>query len=849
LRVPIGVGEQHQPVELDLKEAAAQGMGPHGLCVGATGSGKSEFLRSLVLALALTHAPQTLNMVLVDFKGGATFGGLSRLPHVAATITNLAEDLTLIDRMQSALTGELTRRQQMMADAHVKDVWEYERLRESRPELEPIPALFLCIDEFSEMLSAKPDLLDVFLQIGRIGRSCQVYLLLASQRLEEGRLRGLETNLAYRIGLRTFSAAESRAAIGVPDAYGLPAIPGSGYLKQSDQRTRFRSIYVSGPYRPGRPGGDHDADGDGLPPSLLDVLVDRMAGEGPKARPVWLPPLGRPVPIDELLPPLQATNARGLTAVGEHGGYLAAPVGVVDRPFDQRYDHLYVDLAGGSGHVAVVGGPQSGKSTLLRTLIMSMALTHTPIEAQFYCLDFGGGGLAVLAGLPHVGGVAGRLQADEVRRTVAELELIVDRRERRFRELGIDTMGGYRERRRSGMLLDDPHGDVFLVIDGWMTLRQEFEAAEQAVLRLANRGLSFGVHVVIAATRWAEIRPAVKDLLGTRLELRLGSPDESEVDRRSARNVPGDQPGRGINTERDHFLAALPCISAAVPSRDPLVDLAEGVRATVAAVADGWRGPKAPKVRLLPELLRYADLELPPEPRRPGLIPLGVNEEELATVFLDVDDEPHFVAFADAESGETNLLRTIVRGIMTRYPPDEAKILLVDYRRSLIGQVDSGHELGYAVSGPLLTDMIRDVHQVMTNRLPNADVTAEQLRQRSWWTGPELFVVVDDYDLVAIGGSPNPLQPLSEFLPLAKDVGLHLIVARRTGGAGRAVYDPVIGRLRELGTPGLVGNGSRDEGTLWGQVRPAPQPPGRGMLISRRSGSQSVQIAWCEQVR
>ncbi|HKN99698.1 MAG TPA: type VII secretion protein EccCb [Pseudonocardiaceae bacterium] len=838
-KVPIGVGDRNQLVQLDIKEAAMGGMGPHGLCVGATGSGKSELLRTLVLALALTHSPQTLNMVLVDFKGGATFHSLARLPHVVGTITNLAEDLSLVDRMHDALLGELARRREILAAAGVKELWEYETLRQSRPDLEPLPALFICIDEFSEMLLAKPDFLDVFLQIGRAARSYQVHLLLASQRLEEGKLRGLDTSLSYRIGLRTFSASESRLAIGVPDAYELPARPGSALLAvQGEQPTRFRSTYVSGPYR------DDHPEADGLVPTLLDVLVDRLAEHGLPGRPVWLPPLDRPVPLGGLLPPLVVTAERGLTAAGPDTGSLTVPIGVVDRPAEQSQDALTVDLSGGSGHVAVVGGPQSGKSTLLRTLIMATALTHTPAEVQFYCLDFGGGLLTALAGLPHVGGVAGRLEAEKVRRTVAELELIVDRRERRFLELGIDTMAAYRLRRQHD-LFDDPHGDVFLVIDGWQTVRQEFETVDMAVVRLAGRGPSYGVHVVVTASRWAEIRPALKDLLRTRLELRLGEPAESEVHRRIARNVPDDRPGRGITADGHHFLAALPRIDDE-PAGDPTADLLDQLRHTVTNVAANWHGPVAPRVRLLPDRLPYADLPLAEEVPRPGLIPVGVNEDELATVFIDFDADPHFVAFADTESGKTNLLRTIVRGITTHYRPTKALILLVDYRRTMLDFVNSEHVLGYAASGEQLTGIVRDVRGALAKRLPGPHVTPDQLRDNSWWRGPKLFVVVDDYDLV-VTASGNPLQPLSEFLAQAKDIGLHMIVARRTGGASRSTFDPIIGRMKEIGTPGWVGNGSRDEGALWGgSVRPTPQPPGRGVLVTRKRAPQQVQLAWLD---
>jgi S-DNA-T family DNA segregation ATPase FtsK/SpoIIIE len=122
-------------------------------------------------------------------------------------------------------------------------------------------------------------------------------------------------------------------------------------------------------------------------------------------------------------------------------------------------------------------------------------------------------------------------------------------------------------------------------------------------------------------------------------------------------------------------------------------------------------------------------------------------------------------------------------------------------------------------------------------------VTAEQLRNRSWWKGPELFVLVDDYDLVATQGG-NPLTLLIDFLPQARDVGLHVVIVRRSGGASRALYDPVIQRLRDLATPGLVMSGSKDEGALLGDVKPSVQPPGRGQLVSRRSGVALVQVAW-----
>jgi S-DNA-T family DNA segregation ATPase FtsK/SpoIIIE len=862
LRVPIGVDAHGAAVLLDLKESAQGGAGPHGLCVGATGSGKSELLRALVLGLATTHASDELNLVLVDFKGGATFLGLAGLPHVSAVITNLADELTLVDRMADALAGEITRRQELLrAAGNLAGVTEYAALRRQRerdggPVPPPLPALVVVVDEFSELLAQRPELVDLLVTIGRLGRSLGLHLLLASQRLDEGRLRGLESHLSYRIGLRTFSAAESRAVLGVPDAHLLPPTPGAAYLATgTDELVRFRAAYVSGPgdvapaasgpgtraravpFRAARvelPGGPPVvAEAEERPaPTVLDTMIAALTGDGPPAHRVWLPPLDTPPPLDAVLGAVTPRPGRGLAA--PDGGALRVPVGLVDRPYQQRRDPLVLDLSGSAGHLAVVGGPRAGKSTALRTAVLALSLTHTPVELGVHVLDFGGGALTALSGLPHVGTLADRQQVDLVRRVVAELAAVLARRERLFRDEGIVSVAEFRARRAAGGLADEPATDLLLVVDGYLVLRGEFEDLEARLLPLAAQGLSYGLHVAITASRWSELRPALKDLLGSRLELRLGEPSESEVERRRAAAVPG-RPGHGLAPD-----------GAAMVLAAPQLDRGPGAVDLVAAVADAWDGPAVPPVRLLPDRLDHG--RLPPVSPGSTSIPVGVDEEGLVPVAIDFDAEPHLVCFADAESGKTALLRLLAHGITTASPPDRSRVVVVDYRRGLLDAVPASHLIGYASTPDAVAEAARELAASLRGRLPGPDVTPRELRARSWWSGPEVYVLVDDYDLVAPTGAgvaaAHPLLPLLEFLPQAKDVGLHLVVARRSGGAGRALFDPILGRLRELAAPGLVMNGNPDEGALVGTVKPAPQPPGRGILVDRRRGPRRVQLAW-----
>ncbi|MEW1645703.1 type VII secretion protein EccCa [Streptomyces sp. NPDC091219] len=873
LRVPIGLGEDGRPVMLDLKEAAQEGMGPHGLCVGATGSGKSELLRTLVLGLAVTHSSETLNFVLADFKGGATFAGMAQMPHVAAVITNLADDLTLVDRMGDSIRGELNRRQEMLRDAgNYANIHDYEKARAAGAPLQPIPSLVLVIDEFSELLTAKPDFIEMFVQIGRIGRSLGVHLLLASQRLEEGRLRGLETYLSYRVGLRTFSAAESRAALGVPDAYELPNVPGSGFLKYgTDEMVRFKAAYVSGTYRSGssqagfgagqlpvdrRPvlftaaevpvqytavprqrSESPDVD-DALADTVLDVIVRRLEAQGPAAHQVWLPPLDSPPSLDGLLPGLTAVQGRGLTQPGYEGaGRLVVPVGLVDKPYEQRRDHLWVDFSGAAGHMQIVGGPQSGKSTLLRSLICSFALTHTPHEVQFYGLDFGGGGLASVAGLPHVGGIGSRLDPEKVRRTVSEVYGVMTRREEYFRAAGIPSIAEFRSRRARGQIpvTDQPWGDVFLVIDGWGNFRADYEGLEAAVLDIAARGLGFGIHLVLTASRSMEVRANLKDHLMNRLELRLGDTMDSEIDRKVAVNVPTGVPGRGVSPQRLHFMAAVPRIDGLVSDSD----LADATQALAAEVSRHWEAPGAPEVRLLPRELPAE--QLPSGDRLPQRgVAFAIDENNLEPVFVDFEQDPFFLVFGESESGKSNLLRLLIKQVTERYSGDEAKLFVIDNRRALLDATPSSHLAEYIPMSNAMDHHMVALADLMRRRTPTADVTARQLRERSWWQGPTVYVVVDDYDLVSTS-SGNPLGNLTEMLPFARDVGVRFIIARSSAGAGRAAYEPFMQRMQELGAQGVVLAGDPGEGDVLGGVRPRPMPVGRGVFVSRKRGKPLVQ--------
>ncbi|MCE6996885.1 type VII secretion protein EccCa [Saccharothrix sp. S26] len=852
LRVPLGVGETGKPVVLDLKEAAQHGMGPHGLCVGATGSGKSELLRTLVLALAATHAPEQLAMVLVDYKGGATFAPFTALPHVAGLITNLSADATMVERAYQSIEGEVDRRQQLLSDADkssdIRAYHEWRAKRGDRDEWPPLPHLLVLIDEFGELLTAKPEFVDLFLRIGRVGRSIGVHLLLSSQRVEQGKLRGLDTYLSYRIGLRTLSEMESRTVLDNPDAFHLPSLPGTGYLKVDvTHYEKFKSAYVSGPLVDGeaeaapvtgplvRPALEWGRVETAAPaaapaptragggPTLMSTVVGRLAGAADRVPAIWLPPLPAAVALDRAAGGYDVTpdGVRLRAAAGD----ARVPVGVLDDPARQWQGPWLLDLSSGGGHLLLVGGPGSGKSTALRTITLGLAASRTPTDVGVYGIDLLGNGLRPLENLPHVGGVAGRDNRERVRRTVDEVHAMLSERERLFALYQWDTVA---DLRAAPDVPDRPTCiEVVLLIDGYGQLSAEFEELETKVHDLLTRSGRYGIHVVATARRWNEVRNAQQHAFANRVELRMADPSESNIDAKAAKQIPPNNPGRAITSTKLHGQFALPRLDS-VP--DPT---GSGLAAAAATIRSAWVGPVPPEVRVLPPVLR-ADLLAGAAPEA-GSVAFGVFEEDFTPAVLDLfGRDQHLLVLGDSGAGKTNLLRLVAADLAGRFAEDRIVFAVYDPRGGLRDAVPEELNGGYATNAIEAQKLTAAVCEELTERVEN---------RRS---GPRVVLLVDDYDVLSASGT----QPLGGFVPFVasgRDIGLHVVMARRVAGASRGLFEPFTMNVRESGCLSLVMSGDRSEGLLFTGVRPTSLPVGRAQHVRPGDPVRIVQTAYLDQ--
>ena len=789
LEAVIGAEPTGRRLTLALSEAAAGGSGPHGILVGATGSGKSELLRTLTLSLAAVHSPELLNLVLMDFKGGAAFAGLAELPHVAGVVTNLAEDFGRIERARDALRAEVERRQEVLRAAGVESIRALHAGGTGQ-----LPYLLVVVDEFGELLTACPEFIDTFTTIGSVGRSLGIHLLLATQRLDEGRIRRLEPHLRYRIALRTNSVQESRSVLDSPAAFELPSTPGLGLLRVDDGLVRFRAAVVG---------------------AELSALVQYASGGAARARPVWLDPLPELVRLHDL---------SEIGPGGRSGSKPAArqiALGLVDLPRRQRQVPLVYDWRGAGGNLAIAGAPRSGKSQLLQTLVVALTDGRSPDDVHIYGADLGGGVLTGLSGLPHVGAVVGGGDPAGVARLLGDIQAVIDERANRGWGAGADP-------------------DVFLLVDDLGQLRQTVPDLDGRLTLIANHGQRHGVHMVITANRWMDVRPQLLDAFGTRFELRLGDPADSMAGRRRGLEVPAEVPGRGLTRDGHLFQAAL--AGWVSTDSEPFPDY--GPESRTEGVAELIRGAEAAAGRRrAPALSHLTQVVRAPSPGQGAAFALGLSEFRSAPVELDLMAPGiHFLAYGDAGSGRSGLLSRMLTHLAGAGTVAETGggvpplVHLVDPTRRLADLARVLRPASYAVSAAAAGRLAVELAASLILRLPGDELDEPTPLP----AGPAHFLVIDDYDRLLQAGS-GPFSPLVDLIGWAADVGFHVILARRVGGAARGAFEPFMQRLREADPIGLVLSGSAEEGPVLAGVTAGRWVPGRGVLVTPGSPPAVVQ--------
>jgi DNA segregation ATPase FtsK/SpoIIIE, S-DNA-T family len=664
------------PFRIDLKRD-----GPHGLVAGTTGSGKSEFLQTLVVSLALANRPWAMNFVLIDYKGASAFADCERLPHTVGMVTNLDGHLT--ERALASLDAELERREHVLRDLGAADVdsaWERDGERAAAAGL---ARLVLVIDEFAELVQELPEFVAGLIRIARVGRSLGVHLILATQRPAGVVSSEMRANTGLRVGLRMEDKHDSSEVLEAPDAAAISrSTPGRGFVRTGGSATivQFQTARVAGRRRgategvpPPRvvpapwnrlgypPPASAQAEVPSTTATDLHALVEmvRTAAERvgePEPRRPWLAPLPDAVTLDEISPP-----AAGV------GAGTAAVFGIEDIPALQAQRPATYDLSTG-GHLLVIGAARSGRSTALRTLAASLARSTSPSDLHLYGLDFGNGALLPLQNLPHCGGVVMRAETDRAERLVSRLGAEVARRQQVLARSGFADISEQRAASAPAERL--PH--LVVLLDRWEGFLGQFppDTASEvpgALARLVREGLGAGLRLVIAGDR-SLLSDRLASLVDEKLILRLSDRNDFRLANISPKTVPEEmRPGRALRGDSgiEVQFALLAADSSGPGQAEALRRVAEE---TAARWPEGERHHLPFRVDAMPSTISFDEawsLAGGVRPASPLWALAGVGGDELTAHGVDLGAEGGgFVIGGPAKSGRSTALVAMARSLL-----------------------------------------------------------------------------------------------------------------------------------------------------------------------------------------
>ncbi|MBB2975118.1 S-DNA-T family DNA segregation ATPase FtsK/SpoIIIE [Microbacterium endophyticum] len=716
--------------------------GPHGLVGGTTGSGKSEFLQTLVASLAVANSPAEMNFVLVDYKGGAAFKDCSALPHTVGMVTDL--DAHLVERALTSLSAELRRREHLLSETGAKDIEDYQDLA-TRRDLTPIPRLLVVVDEFASLARELPDFVTGLVNLAQRGRSLGIHLILATQRPSGAVSPEIRANTNLRIALRMTDGAESADVIDAPDAGSInPAQRGRAFARLgANALIPFQTSRIGG-RAPSR--GEADAADPVMRPMrftdladpaprpversvagdvevtdlrlLVDAVVAATAAVGvPRQRSPWLPALPEVLALEDI--------KKHNTTPGSSPGVW---FGIEDRPDQQNQVAASFSLED-DGHLYVVGSPRSGRTTTLRTIAVSAATTHEVRDLHIYAIDAGNGGLLPLRSFPHVGTVTLRHQTDQIARLISKLRGLVKERQHLLAGSGVSDLTQLRAlRRRAG---EDAPAQVLVLLDGWESFQGMFESVDggallESVLFLLREGASVGVHLIVSGDRQLLTSGRMATLADRKLLLRLVERSDYALIGLRPKSLPETIPnGRAFNSTD----AAEVHVAAIAPDLDPAEQSARitqiGAELTAHYSGTGWHQQPL-RIAEIPTRFTYADaLAERGMLESEGQLFVGLGGEDVEPITFDPRTAPTFVVAGNSGSGRSTALLALAMSALR----NDYDVVVVAPRRS-----------------PLRTLAGKPgVHAVLTG----SDLTQEQLEPLlDGKSGRLTIVIVDDAELL-----------------------------------------------------------------------------------------------------
>jgi DNA segregation ATPase FtsK/SpoIIIE, S-DNA-T family len=910
LRAEIGVTSGNKTRTLYF---AAKADGVHGMIAGGTGAGKSELLMSLVTSLALRYDPSVLNFVLIDYKGGGAFEPFRRLPHVVDLVTNLNKNA--VRRMFTAIGAEMDRRSGVLAGHDVKDVVEYRKkgLHLSKePGLGPMPHLMIIIDEYAEMISDSPEFRDELDRITRIGRSIGVNLLLASQR-PVGVTDQMRANIKLRLCLRVEGIDTSREMLRRPDAAFLPnGIPGRGYLQIGNEQLELCQVSFTGEKVPGAATNER---GEELRffEVIVGVAVRSMERDNRSNPPApWPPDLPSELVFDPWNPAQLSADARALLLRRQADGISLSPgvaawlhghgtwpavnwaelprgvVGLVDDPRGSRQLPLQIQL--NHGHAILFAGPSTGKSTFVRSLVLSLAAAYPPDALHIHVLDLGGRSHQLLNTLPHVGTVIvpdDKGYAEQIELLWRDLANLLRERKELFTQHGAQSLLEYNSRFPAHalpavVLIVDPLTDLIEAFAPKGGEEDEDNIVEQFIT-LLRQGRSYGVHVMVSAGRLNSISPKLYSLFSERYTLRLMDAEDYTGIVGARVDQLDEIAGRGYTViERRPMgfqVAVLPPAADGEQNDKARIDrIGEAMHAAISRLQPAFTAPR--RLSALPDAVLFSEIvarhfgfpytagSFTSDMQRAMAaswavtvnsdqwlnVPFAVaSGNTLRNVVLSAEaDGVHGMLAGGTGSGKTEALISFIIGLAMVYPPSIVNFVLVDYKGggafSPIAHLPHIVETVTNLGKSGVERMFAAIRAELNRRqLLNKETETKNIvdyrkkgfhRQRPY---PHLIIIIDEYAEM-IDENPEYRAQLESITRVGRAQGVHLLLASQRP---KGVTDQMRANIRlRLCLKVEDIDTSRELLRRPDAARLPTGRPGRGFLQGGKDRIELLQVAW-----
>lgn len=766
LAVPIAAMAGGDLFQFDIHEKRH---GVNGIVAGMPGSGKTEMVQTWLLSLAVNYSPQDVAFVLIDFKGTGMIAPFRNLPHLAGSISNLD---TNIDRNLVAIRSEVHRREALIdkySNQNVKNVNDLNKAYEKGLVPERLPILLIVIDEYAEFKKNFPDFGAEIDSLTSKGRALGMFVVLMTQKPAGVVSAKSEDNIKFRWCLRVANYSASREMLGRTDAAKI-STPGRAFIKvgEDDVFEQVQSFWSGAPYDPDR----QNKRNDGVAISLvqlngkrrvceqvakqataqsneseIDVVVRYIteycrANRIVNAEKVWADKLPERIALTQVLG--EGFDGESWPDTSE----CAPTIGIIDDPESQQQYPLVLDLAK-NGHTIIYGAPVTGKTTLLQTLLMSVAMTCSPDKVNLYVMDFGGWNMSVLKDLPHLGGIANDNEPERINKLVILLQDMMEERKIKFSKAGVGNIGAYREATR------DRIPDIILAIDNFGPALKMYSDLEAFFVALTGSGANYGIYMVATASASNAVPVRVSQNAKNALALQMiDKSDYTYIVGKTSGKLPAVM-GRGFTKGNPplEFQTALPA-----PGENDKT-ISDNIRKIADAMNRKWNGIRPAMIPEMPDVIPYGSIKT-------SGICLGLSTEKVSPITLDPTKQHYLLISGMAQSGKSELLQVAARQLKQNMG---GSLYIFDVKgdNAALSKNFADAYLDNAAQMDVFVENLRPEMQKRHSQ-KQADPTAEF---------SPIIIVIDDYSQFFKAVSNDSISRLLAIVKLGMGLGLYLFAA------------------------------------------------------------------------